>query len=100
MAWRTRLATLPTGCGAPGASGWPTPPGPAPDAYGDVPVLRARSFRTPGYKEYPVGLPDPSIERAMADFKPDLVRLASPFIIGAYGLRAARELGVPTGGIF
>ena len=71
-------------------------PGPGPDAYGDVPVLRARSFRTPGYKEYPVGLPDPSIERAMADFRPDLVHLASPFIIGAYGLRAARKLGVPT----
>ncbi|HWD78710.1 MAG TPA: glycosyltransferase family 1 protein [Kribbella sp.] len=75
-------------------------PGPGPDVYGDVPVLRARSFRTPGYKEYPVGLPDPSIERAMADFKPDLVHLASPFIIGAYGLRAARKLGVPTVAIF
>ncbi|WP_202871362.1 glycosyltransferase family 4 protein [Kribbella pratensis] len=75
-------------------------PGPGPDSYGDVPVLRARSFRTPGYKEYPVGLPDPSIERAMADFRPDLVHLASPFIIGAYGLRAARKLGVPTVAIF
>jgi phosphatidylinositol alpha 1,6-mannosyltransferase len=75
-------------------------PGPGPDAYGDVPVIRARSFRTPGYKEYPVGLPDPSIERAMADFKPDLVHLASPFIIGAYGLRAARKLGLPTVAIF
>nr|WP_167219274.1 glycosyltransferase family 1 protein [Kribbella shirazensis] len=75
-------------------------PGPGPDSYGDVAVLRARSFRTPGYKEYPVGLPDPSIERAIADFKPDLVHLASPFIIGAYGLRAARKLGVPTVAIF
>lgn len=75
-------------------------PGPGPDAYGDVPVIRARSFRTPGYKEYLVGLPDPSIERAMADFKPDLVHLASPFIIGAYGLRAARKLGLPTVAIF
>ncbi|WP_202871757.1 glycosyltransferase family 4 protein [Kribbella pratensis] len=75
-------------------------PGPGLDAYGDVPVIRARSFRTPGYKEYPVGLPDPSIERAMADFKPDLVHLASPFIIGAYGLRAARKLGLPTVAIF
>ncbi|MGW6278200.1 glycosyltransferase family 4 protein [Kribbella sp. NPDC055071] len=75
-------------------------PGPGPDRYADVPVIRARSFRTPGYKEFPVGLPDPSIERAMADFKPDLVHLASPFIIGAYGLRAARKLGLPTVAIF
>jgi phosphatidylinositol alpha 1,6-mannosyltransferase len=75
-------------------------PGPGPDSYGDVEVIRARSFRTPGYKEFPVGLPDPSIERAMADFTPDLVHVASPFIIGAYGLRAARRLGLPTVAIF
>jgi len=75
-------------------------PGPGPDTYGDSTVIRARSFRTPGYKEFPVGLPDPSIERAMADFRPDLVHLASPFIIGAYGLRAARKLGLPTVAIF
>ncbi|MFK4088667.1 glycosyltransferase family 4 protein [Kribbella sp. NPDC020789] len=75
-------------------------PGPGPDRYGDVQVIRARSFRTPGYKEFPVGLPDPSIERAMAEFKPDLVHVASPFIIGAYGLRAARRLGLPTVAIF
>ncbi|WP_202869107.1 glycosyltransferase family 4 protein [Kribbella antibiotica] len=75
-------------------------PGPGPDSYGDVQVIRARSFRTPGYKEFPVGLPDPSIERAMAEFKPDLVHVASPFIIGAYGLRAARRLGLPTVAIF
>src|SRR5690349_14575417 len=75
-------------------------PGPGPDRYGDVQVIRARSFRTPGYKEFPVGLPDPSIERAMAEFRPDLVHVASPFIIGAYGLRAARRLGLPTVAIF
>ncbi len=74
--------------------------GPGPDTYRDVPVLRARSFGIPGYKEFPVGLPDPSIERAMADFRPDLVHLASPFIIGAYGLRSARKLGLPTVAIF
>ena len=75
-------------------------PGPGPGSYADVPVIRARSFRTPGYKEFPVGLPDPSIERAMAEFRPDLVHLASPFIIGAYGLRSARKLGLPTVAIF
>jgi phosphatidylinositol alpha 1,6-mannosyltransferase len=74
--------------------------GPGPDTYRDVPVLRARSFGIPGYKEFPVGLPDPSIERAMAEFRPDLVHLASPFIIGAYGLRSARKLGLPTVAVF
>jgi phosphatidylinositol alpha 1,6-mannosyltransferase len=74
--------------------------GPGPDTYEGVRVIRARSFGIPGYKEFPVGLPDPAIERAMADFKPDLVHLASPFIIGAYGLRSARRLGLPTVAIF
>ena len=36
----------------------------------------------------------------MAEFRPDLVHLASPFIIGAYGLRSARKLGLPTVAIF
>lgn len=74
--------------------------GPGPDSYQGIRVIRARSFGIPGYKEFPVGLPDPAIERAMADFAPDLVHLASPFILGAYGLRSARRLGLPTVAIF
>ncbi|HET6293062.1 MAG TPA: glycosyltransferase family 1 protein [Kribbella sp.] len=74
--------------------------GPGPDNYKGVRVLRARSFGIPGYKEFPVGLPDPAIERAMAEFEPDLVHLASPFILGAYGLRSARRLDLPTVAIF
>ena len=74
--------------------------GPGPDTYNGVRVLRARSFGIPGYKEIPVGLPDPAIERAMAEFKPDLVHLAAPFALGAYGLRSARRLGLPTVAVF
>ncbi|WBQ08703.1 glycosyltransferase family 4 protein [Kribbella sp. CA-293567] len=74
--------------------------GPGPDTYQGVRVIRARSFGIPGYKEFPVGLPDPAIERAMAEFRPDLVHLASPFILGAYGLRSARRLGLPTVAVF
>jgi phosphatidylinositol alpha 1,6-mannosyltransferase len=75
-------------------------PGPGPDSYRGVRVVRARSFGVPGYKAFPVGLPDPAIERAMADFQPDLVHLASPFVLGAYGLRSARRLGLPTVAVF
>ncbi|TWD81918.1 phosphatidylinositol alpha 1,6-mannosyltransferase [Kribbella amoyensis] len=74
--------------------------GAGPDTYHGVRVLRARSFGIPGYKEFPVGLPDPAIERSMTEFKPDLVHLASPFFLGAYGLRAARRLGLPTVAVF
>jgi phosphatidylinositol alpha 1,6-mannosyltransferase len=74
--------------------------GAGPDTYNGVRVIRARSFGIPGYKEFPVGLPDPAIERSMTEFRPDLVHLASPFFLGAYGLRAARRLGLPTVAIF
>lgn len=74
--------------------------GAGPDHYGEVPVVRARSFGIPGYRAFPVGLPDPAIERAMADFAPDLVHLASPFVLGAWGLRSARRLGLPTVAVF
>jgi phosphatidylinositol alpha 1,6-mannosyltransferase len=74
--------------------------GPGPDSYHGVRVIRARSFGIPGYKEFPVGLPDPAIERAMAEYAPDLVHLASPFVLGAYGLRSARRLALPTVAVF
>jgi phosphatidylinositol alpha 1,6-mannosyltransferase len=70
-------------------------PAPGPTSYRGVPVVRARSLGLPGYRSFPVGLPDPSVERALARFRPDLVHLASPIALGAVGLRAARRLGVP-----
>jgi phosphatidylinositol alpha 1,6-mannosyltransferase len=37
---------------------------------------------------------------ALAEFAPDVVHLASPFVLGAAGLRAARRLGVPTVAVY
>src|SRR5262249_45592662 len=37
---------------------------------------------------------------ALRDFSPDIVHLASPVIVGARGMWAARRLGVPTIAIF
>jgi phosphatidylinositol alpha 1,6-mannosyltransferase len=36
----------------------------------------------------------------MADFRPDVVHLASPVALGAVGLRAARRLGIPTVAVY
>ena len=75
-------------------------PAPGPSEYDGVPVIRARSVGLPGYRSFPLGLPDPAVERAIADFAPDLVHLASPICLGATGLRAARRLGVPTVAVY
>ncbi len=74
--------------------------GPGDDSYNGIPVVRARSFGIPGYKEFPVGIPAPEIARSITDFKADLVHLASPLVLGAYALRTTRRLGLPTVAIF
>src|SRR5207302_8372460 len=44
----------------------------------------------------PIGLPTRTVLTAMASFGPDVVHLASPFVVGARGLAAARRLRVPS----
>ncbi|QBR91688.1 glycosyltransferase family 4 protein [Nocardioides euryhalodurans] len=75
-------------------------PGHGPDHYLGIPVTRVRSVGLPGYRAFPLGLPDAALERALADFGPDVVHLASPIVVGAAGLRAARRLGVPTVAVY
>jgi phosphatidylinositol alpha 1,6-mannosyltransferase len=75
-------------------------PGPGLSRYRTVPVVRVRSVGLPGYKSFMLGLPDASVERALAEFRPDVVHLASPIALGALGLRAARRLGLPTVAIY
>ena len=71
-------------------------PGRGPTRYGDVHVVRVRSIGLPGYRSFALGLPDRAVHRAIADFGPDIVHLASPVALGAVGLKSARRLGVPS----
>jgi phosphatidylinositol alpha 1,6-mannosyltransferase len=75
-------------------------PGPGAEDYRGVPVVRVRSVALPGYRSFPVGLPDPAVERALTEFAPDVVHLASPVALGVVGLRAARRLGLPTVAVY
>ena len=75
-------------------------PGPGDPDYRGVPVVRVRSFALPGYRSFPVGLPDAAVERALVEFRPDVVHLASPIVLGAVALRAARRLGIPTVAVY
>jgi len=71
-------------------------PGPGRDYHGRVPVVRTRSVRLPAYRSFRLGLPDRRVDAALEEFGPDVVHLASPFLLGAWGLRAAQRSGVPT----
>ncbi|ALG15663.1 alpha-mannosyltransferase [Kibdelosporangium phytohabitans] len=75
-------------------------PGPGPDSYLHAPVVRTRAVDVPVVTSLPIGLPGPRITTALLDFEPDVVHLASPFVLGAGGLRAARLLDVPTVAVY
>lgn len=75
-------------------------PGPGLTVYRSVRVVRVRSMGLPGYRSFPLGLPDSAVERELAKFRPDVVHLASPIMLGASGLRAARKLGIPTVAVY
>jgi phosphatidylinositol alpha 1,6-mannosyltransferase len=75
-------------------------PGPGPATYRGAQVLRVRSLGLPGYRSFRVGLPCAEVDAALAAFAPDVVHLASPVLLGACGLRAARRLGVPSVAVY
>lgn len=52
------------------------------------------------YRQFPVGLPSPQVQRLIADFRPDVLHAASPFLLGAQAISAANRLGVGSVAIF
>jgi phosphatidylinositol alpha 1,6-mannosyltransferase len=64
------------------------------------PVIRLTSVPMPGYATVRLALPTKRIGRILAGFRPDVVHLASPFVLGAWGARAADELGIPIVAIY
>lgn len=69
---------------------------PAPRFHGRFPVHRVPAMMVPKVSSLPVGLPQPGITAAIAEFDPDVVHLASPFLLGAGGLAAATRLDLPS----
>lgn len=65
-----------------------------------TPVHLVPSVRVPRVTSLPVGVPAPVLYRALRDFGPDVVHLASPFVVGAAGALAAKKLGVPAVAVF
>ncbi len=72
-------------------------PGPAPEEYAGAPMREVMAF---SYRQFPVGVPTAHVAQALEDFEPDVVHVAAPFILGAYGLLACERLGLPTVAIY
>ncbi|POH64139.1 glycosyl transferase [Cryobacterium zongtaii] len=69
----------------------------APPSYAGFPVHTVPAL---SYRQFPVGLPNPRVLGLLADFAPDVLHAASPFLLGAQGIAAARRLGVPSVAVF
>ncbi|TQF68884.1 glycosyltransferase family 1 protein [Rhodococcus spelaei] len=65
-----------------------------------VPVHRVPAVTIPKVSSLPVGIPQPGLTAALRAFDPDVVHLASPFVLGAAGLAAARRLEVPAVAVY
>ncbi|ROO58320.1 phosphatidylinositol alpha 1,6-mannosyltransferase [Micromonospora sp. Llam0] len=60
------------------------------------PVVRVPSLPVPLYRSFRLGLPSRRLTEVLAEHAPDVVHLASPFVLGARGLTVARRLRLPT----
>ena len=69
----------------------------APSEYAGFPVREVPAF---AYRQFPVGLPSPQLQGIIAEFQPDVIHAASPFLLGAQAIAAGRRLGIPAVAIF
>jgi len=75
-------------------------PGPGSDNIDGTPVVRVRAVDLPRYDSLRVGLPVVRLTSMLRSFRPDVVHLAAPTVLGAAGVRAARVLGIPSVAVF
>jgi len=74
--------------------------GEGPRSCGHAPVERVGAVSLPMYRSFSVGLPTPKVEATLARFRPDVVHLAAPVVLGAAGAVAARRLGIPAVAVY
>jgi phosphatidylinositol alpha 1,6-mannosyltransferase len=80
-------------------------PQPPPGVRGTVdalpyPVVRIPSLPMPGYPQLRLGLPTMALTAALRGHGAEVVHLASPFVLGAWGAVAARALRLPTVAVY
>ncbi|MCZ4500877.1 MAG: glycosyl transferase, group 1 [Marmoricola sp.] len=72
-----------------------------PDEYAGTPVRRVTSVAMPSYRDFPIGLASQhTLRRIFADFRPDVVHLASPALLGRAAGTMARSLGIPVVAVY
>jgi phosphatidylinositol alpha 1,6-mannosyltransferase len=70
------------------------------DSKFPCPVERVPSIPVPGYTTFRLGLPAPRIRRAIAEHGADVVHLASPVALGAWGVHVAKAMDLPVVAVY
>jgi len=68
---------------------------PGADNQFPYPVKRVKSVRLPGYPSFRLGLPGPRTRRAITTHRTEIVHLASPVALGAWGSHVAKAMDLP-----
>ena len=63
-------------------------------------IVRVPTVEVPLINSLPIGVPMPLMRRVLKDYAPDVVHLASPFVLGAAGAFVAKSLGIPSVAIY
>lgn len=69
----------------------------SPRSYAGFPVHEVPAL---AYRQFPVGLPNSQVSGLLDRFRPDVLHVASPFLLGAQAIAAANRLGVPSVAIY
>jgi len=72
-------------------------PRPAPTSYAGARVHTVASVPVKGF---PLGVPSGEIEQVLRVFGPDVVHVASPFVLGARALATTARLGLPSVAVY
>jgi phosphatidylinositol alpha 1,6-mannosyltransferase len=72
-------------------------PRPAPTSFAGYAVHGLASVAV---RQFPVAIPSGEVESVLAGFAPDVVHVASPFVLGAGALSASQRLGLPSVAIY
>lgn len=67
---------------------------------GHYPVVRLPSVSLPRYRSFRVGLPTGRLADALREHAPDVVHLASPFVLGARAVSLAARHDLPTVAVY
>jgi glycosyltransferase involved in cell wall biosynthesis len=67
----------------------------APESYSATPIIGYPAFRCPWYTDLRLCTPRGSVGKELEAFRPDVIHVVSPLLLGAAALKRSRELGTP-----